>query len=203
LIRNGIAAPVEPTRRSRERGSRFTVLSVGRLCREKDPGAVLEIAERIRTAGYGEGIVFRVVGAGPLDAQLRRVVQSRRLEALVELCGPREDCRAEFENADAYLSTSCGEGLSRAMLEAMAVGLPVIASAVDGNVDLVSSGETGILFNRDDTGGAAQAIIRLSVEPAEAERLGNAGHALVGREYTEARCAGEYTKLYSEISGKG
>src|SRR6266545_2806795 len=90
------------------------------------------------------------------------------------------------------------EGLSQALLEAMALGLPVVASEAGGNPDLVTSGETGLLVPPLDPGAWARALDRVLGDGAFAARIGRAGRDLVRREFTLERTAERTEAVYGE-----
>ena len=90
------------------------------------------------------------------------------------------------------------EGMSQALLEAMALGLPVVASAAGGNLDMVRSGETGLLLPPLDLAAWAAALERLLGDAGFAQRLAQAGRALVRREFTLERTAERTEAVYRE-----
>jgi starch synthase len=94
------------------------------------------------------------------------------------------------------VSASRGEGLPLALVEAMATGLPVIASRVSGHVDTVTDGETGVLVPVDDPAALAAAAAALLADPARARALGAAGRARARRDFSVDRMAAEVAEVY-------
>ncbi len=94
------------------------------------------------------------------------------------------------------------EGLSQALLEAMALGLPVVASAAGGNPELVIDGRTGLLAPAEDVPAWAERLERLLGDPALATRLGQAGRALVRQAFTLERTAQRTEAVYREAAGR-
>ena len=91
------------------------------------------------------------------------------------------------------------EGLSLALLEAMAAGRPVVATAVSGTVEVVQDGETGILVPPEDAAALAQGIVRVLENREEARRLGAAARQRVLTHYTISAVARQYEALYEEL----
>jgi glycosyltransferase involved in cell wall biosynthesis len=104
-----------------------------------------------------------------------------------------------MQAADMFLNTSLNEGMPGAVLEAMAEGLPVIASDVTGNRALVVHEENGLLFPVGDTEALAQAALRLVNDEALRKRLGSAGAARVLSHYSVDREINEYLGLYEGL----
>ena len=99
---------------------------------------------------------------------------------------------------------SRAEGLPNAVLEYMAAGLPVIASRVGGNAELVQDGVTGILVPPEDSAALSAALLKLLSEPSLARRLAQAGHEFTVRNFSFERLVQEVDALYTELlSDKG
>jgi glycosyltransferase involved in cell wall biosynthesis len=151
-----------------ELGVDGTLLAVaGRLTRQK----ALEIAlDAVRDV---PGATLLVLGDGPERARLERAAAERGLDGRARFLGSgsREDVLRLFRAADAALLTSAWENLPHTVLEALAVGTPVIATAVGGVPEVVRDGENGLLVAPGDAAGLADAVRRLAAEPGLRERL--------------------------------
>ena len=188
VIYNGVALDV-PLRAPG--AGPVTLLSVGRLRPPKDFMTLLRAIEP-------GSVRVRIVGDGPERAALEAEVARLGLERTVELLGMRGDVGELLAAADVFVLASDSEGLPMSVLEAMAAGLPVVASAVGGVPELVREGETGMLVPPRDSAALAGAIRRLVEDPALRDRLGAAGRQRVEREFSLARFQREHLELYRD-----
>src|SRR5438874_2218277 len=170
-------------------GGRPVVAIVSRL---KDQHVVLQALSRLQ-----RGVVVACVGTEPDDRlqALARALPARHRVAFVPL---GERALAFYHLATLAALPSRMEGLSQSLLEAMALGLPVVASDAGGNSDLVRSGETGLLVPPLDPAAWAEALERLLGDGGQARRLAQAGRALVRREFTLERTAERTEAVYRE-----
>jgi glycosyltransferase involved in cell wall biosynthesis len=118
------------------------------------------------------------------------------VKARAAFLGPRHDIDRLFKAADAFLLPSRSEGMSNALLEAMACGLPVLATRVSGTEGLVKDGEDGLLYAPGDFAGLRQALDRLILEPGLREKLGKAAREKV-KEYSLERTVDKWLELYN------
>lgn len=101
-----------------------------------------------------------------------------------------------YHEADVMLNPSLGEGMPNTVLEAMACALPVIASRVTGNDELVKHGETGLLFDLTDPGALGKAILQLANEPAQRLAMGARAREIVCADYSWGSTAAQYAALF-------
>lgn len=172
------------------RGLRF--LYVGRLAREKRLEAFIEA---FAAAADGEARLM-LVGAGPEEERLKEAVRERGLGNRVLLRAPEENIARVYASADVFVLPSVSEGLSNALLEAMASGLAVLASRVGGTPEAVEDGETGILFDPRDAKAAAAGIRKFISEPELARRFGAAAREDAVSRYSLERVAKRYLEIY-------
>lgn len=175
----------------------FRVLFVGRLHELKNVDLLLASLAALRD----EGIALRVdlVGDGPERASLEALCASHRLQALVTWHGWQEkDAVATlYREASCLVNPSKYEGLPNAVLEAMASGLPVVASDVGGNNDLVRHGETGLLFDLAKPADLTAALRAIAADPAEARRMGGNARAIAAADYSWQGVARRYVELFA------
>ena len=147
--------------------------SASRLAPEKNHESLIEgfalalaITPRLR---------LRLAGSGPLAPTLERLIQTKRLSHAVQLLGHVGDMRAFHDSIDLYVQPSRTEGLPCAVIEAMAMSRPVVATDVPGNRDAVEAGVTGWLIEPDSHSAWAAAIDRAVRDPVQATSFGIAG----------------------------
>jgi glycosyltransferase involved in cell wall biosynthesis len=170
------------------------VLAVGSLYEVKGHRFLLEAAPAILKAC--PSTVFLIAGRGDCDAALREQTKRLGLEARVWFLGLRQDVPTLLELCDVFVQPSLSEGLSIAILEAMAAARPVVTTLVGGNPELVVHGETGLLVAPADAPALAAAVTRVLAGPAEARRLGDGGLARVQRRFTVGAMVSEYEAIY-------
>jgi glycosyltransferase involved in cell wall biosynthesis len=135
-----------------------------------------------------------LVGDGPERAALEDL--AARSSGRVSVLPPREDLRELYGAADAFFLPSISEGLSNALLEAMACACAPLASRVGGTAETVEDGRTGLLFDRDDEAGLRRAVTRLSTEKGLAARLGAEARRRVEERYALDRIVDRLETLY-------
>lgn len=133
--------------------------------------------------------VFAVIGSGVekekgYSQQLQELIRSAGLTEHFKLIGPAEDVFPVLKVSDVFCLLSRSEGFSNALLEAMACGLPCVATRVGGNAEAVQNGETGFLVESEDAEGAAQRILALLRQPELARKLGWAARQTVESKFT-------------------
>jgi glycosyltransferase involved in cell wall biosynthesis len=188
IIHNGVTIPErppsspEPLKRSEGIATTECVIgSVGRLATVKNYPLLLNALTRLKTSA----IRFRcvLVGDGEDRASLESLSKRLGLEEQVIFLGQREDARDWLNAFDVFVLPSRYEGISRALLEAMAAGLPVVASRVGGNPEVVIEGETGFLCPDDNPDLLAAALLRLMKDERLRKQLGEKGYERVSRNF--------------------
>ena len=152
--------------------------------------AVAELGER------GKRCRFVIVGDGDKREALAALTKRLGVEDRVVLLGPRLDVPRLLALADVFALPSVSEGMPIAIMEAMAFGLPVVATAVDGTPEVVFNGETGILVPPRSPARLAQALAALIEDAALRKKLGENGRARVEREFTDRAMARRVDELY-------
>jgi glycosyltransferase involved in cell wall biosynthesis len=139
-----------------------------------------------------------IVGDGPLRAELEREAGARGLGRSVRFLGSQPDVTPFYVMADLFVLPSTSEGLSNALLEAMAAGLPVVASDVGGNRDVVERGVSGFLVDWADTSATAGLVERLLDDAALRGRVGEAAARRAGA-FSITAVAERYCDLYRTV----
>jgi glycosyltransferase involved in cell wall biosynthesis len=171
-----------------------TILTVANLRVEKAHEVLLQAAARL--APRYPHLQFLVAGDGPRAAELRALAETLGVAAQVRFLGHREDVPALLAQADAFVLPSRSEAFPNGAIEAMAAGLPVVASRVGGLVDLIDNGRTGMLVEPDDPAALADALESLVLSPARASIVGGAARDEVTRRYSFERMVRGFEDLY-------
>lgn len=154
--------------------------------------AVAALAER------GAPIRLICFGRGPLEAELRTVVRARGLDDRIVFAGFEPDMARWLPGLDALVHPVRREGLGVAVLEAMSAGLPVVAAAAGGLVDVIEDGRDGLLVPAGDATAIATALERLLKDQDLRERLGQAARQRVSRDFSIDAMTNAYAALYRE-----
>jgi glycosyltransferase involved in cell wall biosynthesis len=144
--------------------------------------------------------VLLLAGDGPLRETLAQRIRSNGIDTSVRFLGYRSDVEAVLPAADLCVVPSRSEGFSLAALEAMATGLPVVATRVGGLPEVVRDGETGVLVEADNPPALAKAVIRLLADPTLRAELAAAALASAQGYDIDAYCARLET-LYHQLAG--
>lgn len=139
-----------------------------------------------------------MVGDGPLRAQAQAVLQDAGVAGLAWMPGERSDVADIMRGLHLFALPSLAEGISNTVLEAMASALPVIATDVGGNADLVVQGETGQLVAAADPLAMARQLLRLAHQPEQAQLMGHAGRQRVESQFSMQAMVTNYQRVYDE-----
>ncbi|HBH50881.1 MAG TPA: glycosyl transferase [Planctomycetaceae bacterium] len=173
------------------------VCFAGRLARQKRIDDLIWAFELIRATRTN--VLFLIAGEGPEGAKLREFALGLGLEHHVRFLGHREDVGRLLAASDLFWLASDFEGMSNSVMEAMAHGLPVVASDIPPNRELVVPGETGYLVPVGDRAAFTQFADRLLFDPALARQLGTAGRDRIATGFSTARMIAAHLDLYRQV----
>ena len=174
---------------------------IGRLAREKGADIFLRAAARVLMEVPSARFV--VVGAGPDRDKLELLVNELGIREAVSMLGQRDDMPSVYASLDVMVSSSRQEGLPMAILEGMASGLPLVATAVGDVPTVVRDGETGVLVPSEDVDALAAGIVGLLRDRARREQLGAAARRLIEEEFSAERMMADYLRVYEEAIACG
>ena len=206
VVRSGIdrrrySAPAKPRDElRRELGFGAQDFVVGTIANMKAQKAPVDFAVTAAKAyARNPAMRFFFAGDGEQMPDVRRRVEADGLQDVVQLLGWRDDVADLLHAMDAFVLTSRFEGLPRVVLQAMAAGRPVVATAVDGTPEVVEHGVTGLLAAAGDTDGLAANLERLARDAALGPSLVEKASARLGQEFDIGRMVTDLDQLYVDL----
>jgi glycosyltransferase involved in cell wall biosynthesis len=203
-IPNGVELPPETTPEMRMMARQnlgidgLMVLYVGRLEQEKGVDLLIRAWQQVEVPG----VKLIIVGDGPERDSFARLARSAPGQRAIDLAGPTTDVRTYFQAADLFVLPSRSEGISYALLEAMASGLAVVATDVGGNREVICDASVGTLVRPLDPPALTEAVTRLLLSQEIRKANGAAARAHVQSSYSAERMVAAYEQLYlSLLSG--
>ncbi|NIA31266.1 MAG: glycosyltransferase [Actinobacteria bacterium] len=207
VIYNGIDPERLVVRRNREDICRefgipadvSIVGTVGRIEAQKDPYIIFDAAEIV--LARNENVHFMLVGDGPLLRESKQIIRHKNIDDHFSFTGNRSQV-ADFLNAmDVFiLASKRSEGCSNAILEAMMLGKPVVATRVGGNAKVVLHDETGKLVPPQNPEALAAAILEILQDERKRKEFGRKGQITAKEKYSIRAMADAYEKLYVELT---
>lgn len=172
------------------------LVAVGRLAPQKGFDILIAAFSTLRRNYPQAGLT--ILGDGPERKALEAEIKRLGMEHAVRLPGHSENVSAEIEAADIFVSSSRYEGFSNALLEAMALGKPVVATDCEGGTrDMVIDGKTGILARPESIDGLTEAVLRTL--SSDLSSLGKSGRDHVAARFSDRRIIAEYEDLFREL----
>jgi len=205
VVHNGIPIAQHGTRDASRRSLRrelglaedaLLALAVGNLYPVKDHASL------VRAVAGCPGLAVAIAGRGEEETRLRALARELGVAERVHLLGLRDDVPELLAAADLFVHPSRSEGLPLAVLEAMAAGLPVVASRVGGIPEAVEDGVTGLLVPPEDPDALAAALGTLASDPPRRAALARAGRTRAEAEFSLAAMGGAYLALYDEVRAR-
>jgi glycosyltransferase involved in cell wall biosynthesis len=175
----------------------FLVAFLGRFSKEKNPFAVFEIVKTLRN----QPVEFIMGGHGPIFSEVVQAIKEILLQDKIKTPGFVNSIEI-LSVADVLILPSTLDGRPNIVLEAMAMGLPVIASNVGGLPGIIKHGETGFLFDADDLDGFAQTILKLKNDPALREAIGKAARQYAEETLRDTFMHQKWEKVIEDMIGK-
>jgi glycosyltransferase involved in cell wall biosynthesis len=207
VIPNGIELELfRPVTRNYGRGvdglatgdeKRFVVGFFGRLSEEKGPDVFIEVATQLRDR---KDLEFTIAGGGPLAERIRKSIASRLLHN-VRFLG-FVDANEYLPCCDALVVCSRLDGRPNAVMEAQAMGVPVIASRVGGLPELVSDGQTGLLVDSEDVSGFVRAILDISGDRTRYRQMRQSARHWAEQQFSLRGSIDQYARLLRDLTGK-
>lgn len=201
VVHNGIdpsAFPAQPDRQKVRQelglGQRPVLVTIARLTDAKGHRYLLAALPSLLDRWPELCCLF--VGEGELEDALQRMARELGVERACRFVGVRTDIADILAAADLFVLPSLSEGFPFVLLEALAMGCPVVASRVNGIPELIEEGKTGLLVPARDPHSLASAILKLLSDPAAASRMGAAGRMVVRERFTADRMVANTTAIF-------
>lgn len=184
-----------------EEGERFVeIIAIGYLMQRKAFDVLIRAVGQL--AGRGLPVHLRLVGEGPARQQLEGLVRQLGIERRVTFAGrvPHNAIVHEYRRADIFCSPSLSEGFATVALEALACGLPLVATPAGGFRELLAQRHVGVLVRFGDVDGMASALAQLVTDRALREALSRQARSLAVQEYDWSVIAARYLALYKRLA---
>jgi glycosyltransferase involved in cell wall biosynthesis len=176
----------------------LVAVTIGRLVPVKDHDTLLQAVAQVRA--HGIPVTMAIAGDGPLKDQLTHRAAALGLKTAVRFLGYRSDAETVLAAADLFVLSSESEGLSNPILEAMATGLPVVATNVGGADELVEEGVTGRLVSPRSPVALADAMVSMLADPQVRRAMGEAGRMRAEGEFSLEVMIQRYQTMYCEVA---
>jgi glycosyltransferase involved in cell wall biosynthesis len=173
--------------------------AVGRLWPQKRIKDLIWATDLLKT--IRRDLRLLIIGDGPQRRALERYRHLCNLDEMVQFLGARNDVPSLMPHFDLLWQASAYEGLSNAIMEAMVCGVPVVASDIPGNRELVTHGQSGFLVPLGDRAGFSKYAHRILEDPALGTRLGQAGRQRIVSDFTIQAMVQKHVALYRELLG--
>ena len=167
----------------------LNVISVCRFVEQKNVHEILKIAFKLSNFN------FCIIGNGPLWQDINRSIRTNNLKNVI-LLGEKKDIFKYLYDSDVYLSTSLYEGLPISILEAMSIGLPIVASNVIGNCDTIENGKSGYLYQLNDINTLECYLISLAENVNLRKKIGNEAFKRQRKIFSHKSMISKYIDLY-------
>lgn len=192
-IYNGVEIPKEKVI-VKSSDDTLTFVSIGTLYYIKNHKLLIEAFNEC-VKNTDKNIRLKIIGEGALRSELENLIKQYKLEEYVQLPGWKDSVYRDLQESDVYVCSSTVEGISLSILEAMVCGLPVIASDVGGNPDLVKDGVNGMLFESDNVSELVRCMLHMIENENVRTEQGKASLKL-SKKFNIKKCTTEYERLY-------
>lgn len=176
-----------------------TVVCVSRLRYEKGIDVLLQAWYLVQGRDLQARLI--IVGGGPLQRQFMSMVDALGIRRSIEFTGIQKDVARQLQRGGLAVLPSRWEGMPNAVLEAMACGLPCVATRVSGSEDIIQHGINGLLVEVEDYEGMAQALLTLLQNPTLTKKYGDAARVAVEQHYSLEHITDIYVNLYQSLAG--
>lgn len=199
LLPNGVEVDDFKARSSYAINGKTRLIFIGRLDTAKRVDVLLNAMHIYNMRASETSCRLLVIGRGPLKNKLEAYAKELDLDQKVNFIGEVPEVHDYLSNSDIFVLPSEAEGISNVLLEAMASGLPCIASEIPGNQRVIKHNENGLLFAKNDANDLADTIFKLSSDKIMRSKLGRNARQTVEDSYNISAIAESYITLYNNI----
>jgi len=176
----------------------INIITVGRLQAVKNFQILLEAIAKLNQSGY-QNIKLRIVGDGVERDNLQHFAETLKIAPLTEFLGDRQDVPDLLQKSDIFVLPSLIEGISNTILEAMSCGLPIIASHVGGNPELIIDNQTGYLFQTENVFELASAIEKYIKNRSMISQHGMNSRKRIEEQFSLELMVAQYQSTYHQL----
>lgn len=182
----------------------IVILTVARLAKEKGLKTGIRAVAGLIKQKPDLNTEYRIVGGGPLQGQLKGLVEELRLEKNISFLGPMDQrgVVSEMLKSHIFLLPSIAEALPVSLMEAQSVGLPVVATDVGSVFQVIVDGETGFLVPKEDVDKMAVKLKYLVEHPEIWQEMGKAGREFIEKHYDNKRLNRQLVEIYEKLIGE-
>ncbi len=202
IIYNGVSIErfIEYSKKPKTITKNLVLICIARLAPEKNHKVLIE-SFHMALKEYADMELW-LVGDGPLRSEIEKLVKEKGLESKVIFWGERSDIPWLLSQSDIFVLSSDYEGVSNAILEAMATAKPIVATAVGGTPEVVECSKTGVLVPPSDPKALSQAILKLAKDPELRKRMGEEGQRRAIEHFDIKQMVRQYEELYLSLLKK-
>jgi len=181
-------------------GATCVIGSVGRMARVKDyPTLVRAFIHLCKQSANSAGLRLVIVGDGPTRAECQALVDAAGIATQVHFAGDRSDTADWLRAFDVFVLPSLGEGISNTILEAMASGLPIVATRVGGTPELIEEGLTGTMFTPGEEATLTQQLAAYASDVNRCQREGALARVRIEQTFSWPKAAAAYQTVYERV----
>ncbi len=199
IIENAVEIPAQSISEQNFYSKPKVITTFTRFNYQKNSLQLIEIFKELKERKAGQFFKLALLGTGEEEAEIKKMAKDNGLSEIFVFSGTVENPGKYLEDSFCYISTSRWEGMPLAILEAMSYGVPVIATNVVGNNDLVEDNETGFLYNIENPKEAAGLIIELSEDFELWKSFVKKSREKIIKHFSLKKMAGETEKIYNSI----
>lgn len=177
--------------------SRIKLITVGRLHEQKGYPYLIDAVDILRNNNYD--IELTIVGDGPERSHIEDIIRKKKLTGIVQLAGYSDDPQSYLVNSHIFISSSIYEGLSLAIAEAMAIGLPVVATRTSGSEDIITDKEDGLLIDTRNVSQLVESIKLLITDDKLRSSISMKARDKIANKFDIEKVVDNYYQLYNGL----